>query len=754
MVRIPVLPHRIALATSLACCAAHAQTLPSNPPATDTGQLERVVITAEKRLTVLDQTPAAITALSGRQLAEQGNKDLADLVMLAPNTSFTTGQGASQLFVRGIGNVFILAGGDPGVALYSDGAYVSDQTSSNLGLFDAERVELLRGPQGALYGRNATGGAVNVISARPTRDFRARAEAVFGNAGRFDSEGFVSGGFGAEQSVQGRLSYQVRKLDGYTKNPLAGQSFGPVLPGAANPEPGTTGPQRLDEVDSRAVRAQLAADIGTGNVRLIVGRQRERDAGPGMPVLADPVTIPLLLFGATPSADPRVVESQGSLNRVDLDTAQAIVELPVGRNTLHIGASWRKSAAERFWDSDTTEALNTTSHFTTTSTDRSLDVHLASDDSNGGQVLQWLVGASVLRFDQRQDIRVSTQVPLMFFVPGAPPTMPLPGGVEFLLGGKVRTKSTAVYGDLRWSLSPSFALLAGLRHNRDGKSADEYLNVAAFGLAGTGAPSDRWSSTPGSLGLEWQPGKDMLVYARLARGFKSGAVNLGSLQPNLVRPETVNSAELGLKASFWDRRGAFSAAVFTSDYKDMQVSQVGQATVILANASKAKIDGIELEAQLKPHADLNLGLGVGLMNPRYTDFTNTDQRNNPTQAVNVRGNQLAQVSKAQVLASAEWTPRLGAFKTSWRIEYVWRGRFFFTEFNSPDAMQEAYGLVNLAASIRPADSHRWKLFAFVRNAADKTALTSMSIASPLLGSARQVTYTPPRLFGVGASFQF
>lgn len=753
MVRIPA-PHRIALAAMLSC-QAQAQTPPSSPPPTaDAGQLERVVITAEKRLTVLDQTPAAITALSGKRLAEQGNKDLADLVMLAPNTSFTTGQGASQLFVRGIGNVFILAGGDPGVALFSDGAYVSDQTSSNLGLFDAERVELLRGPQGALYGRNATGGAVNVISARPTRDFRARAEAVFGNAGRFDSEGFVSGGFGADQAVQGRLSYQVRKLEGYTQNPLAGQSFGPVLPAAANPEAGTTGPGRLDEVDSRAVRAQLGADVGAGHVRLIVARQRERDAGPSMPVLADPVTIPLLLFGAVPSGDPRQVESQGALNRVDLDQAQVMVELPVGSNTLHVGASWRKSAVERFWDSDTTEALNTSSHFTTGSTDRSLDVHLASGDSNGGQVLQWLIGASVLRFDQRQDIRVSTQLPLMFFVPGAPPNMPLPGGVEFLLGGRVRTKSTALYGDLRWALSPTLALLAGLRHNRDSKSADEYLNVAAFGLAGTGAPSDRWSSTPGSLGLEWLPGGDTLVYARLARGFKSGAVNLGALQPNLVRPETVMSAELGVKASFWDRRGAFSAAVFTSGYKDMQVSQVGQATVILANASKARIAGVELEAQLKPHADLNLGLGIGLMSPRYTDFTNTDQRNDPTRAVNVRGHQLAQVSKAQMLASAEWTPRLGDFKTSWRVEYVWRGRFFFTEFNTPDAMQEAYGLVNLSASIRPADSSRWKLFAYVRNAADRTALTSMSIASPLLGSARQVTYTPPRLVGVGASFQF
>jgi iron complex outermembrane receptor protein len=114
------------------------------PADADPPVIERVTITAEKRVTVLDTTPASITALSGVKLAEQGATGLADLVGLSPNTSFTTGQGAAQLFVRGIGNVFILAGGDPGVALYADGSYVSDQTSSNVALFDTQRVEVLR----------------------------------------------------------------------------------------------------------------------------------------------------------------------------------------------------------------------------------------------------------------------------------------------------------------------------------------------------------------------------------------------------------------------------------------------------------------------------------------------------------------------------------------------------------------------------------------------------------------------------------
>lgn len=719
-------PTALAAALALAPALAQAQ-------ATETAQIERVVITAERRVTVLDTTPAAITALNGARLAERGDTGLADLVMLSPNTSFTNGQGATQLFVRGIGNVFILAGGDPGVALYADGAYVSDQTSSNTALFDTQRVEILRGPQGALYGRNATGGAVNIISALPTPSFQARVGLLLGSDNRRESEGFISGPLGADGGVQGRLSYQVKAADGYTRNPL--------------PE----GPRRLDDQSSRALRAQLQTALGgNGTLRFVAGHYRERDAGMSVPVLADPVSIPQLLYGATQSSDPRVVKSQGSSNRVEVNTAQALLEMPLGPNTLSASLSWRRSRVDRLWDSDATGAPVATSGFSTGSTDKSLDVHLASDEAGA---LQWLLGVTALDFDQRQDIAISAQVPLGFIVPGQPVTVPFPGGVGFLLGGVVHTRSSAAYADLRYALNPQWSLLAGLRVNHDSKRADEYQNIAAFGLAGTSSPSDGWTSTPGSLGVEYKPAAGTLAYARLSHGFKSGAVNLGALQPTLVKPEKVSSVELGVKTEFLARRGVLSAAVFSSRYKDMQVSQVGQATTLLANASAARITGLEIEAALRPLPALTLSAGLGLMDPKYTDFTNVDLRNAPTVAVNVRGRQLAQASKQQVTLGAEWAGRVADLRATLRADYNWRGRCYFTEFNTPDAMQGAYGLVNLSATLRPAEG-RWKLWAHVRNVGDRAAFTSMSIASPVLGAARQVTYTPPRQFAVGASHDF
>ena len=737
---------RHAVAIAVLCVLGGQSSMPARAQASGTaGALERVEITAEKRLTLLDKTPSAISALSGARLAESGVTGLADVVTLVPNMSFTTGYGASQLFIRGIGNVFFTAGGDPGVALYTDGAYISDQTSSNASLFDVQRVEVLRGPQGALYGRNATGGAMNLISALPTQPFKAQFGALLGQYGRSDIEGFVSGGLGFA-NTRARLSYQLKRLDGYMVNQLAGVRSGPVLPGGID----TVGPARLDDLDSRALRLQTLTDLGgAGTLRLIASSYRQDEAGPGNKQLVDPVTIPILLYNARPVADPRATKSQGASNGVDVNAFQVVYERPLGDATLSVVASHRKSDADMFWDGDATEALMATTRFKTGSRDRSVNVHVAS----GEGALQWLVGATWLQFDQRQDIQVDAQIPLGFLVPGQPVNVPFPGGVRFLLGGKVDTRSSAVYADVRYALSKQFALLAGLRSSRDTKEAREYQTVAAFGLNGTGTPSASWSSTPGSLGFEVTLARDTMAYGRLSRGFKSGAINLGALQGTAVKPETVNSAELGFKTSFLERRGALAAAVFSSKYRDMQVSQVGLASAILANASAAKINGMELELSMRPTSALTLSAALGLMDPEYTNFVNVDLRNAPGVAVDVSGRQLAQVSRQQASVGAEWAQAVGDMRALFRADYAWRGTYYFTEFNTPDARQAAYGTLNLSVVLRPRQG-AWKAYAQLLNAGNTTAITSMNIASPVLGASRQVNYTPPRRVAVGASIDF
>jgi outer membrane receptor protein involved in Fe transport len=235
------------------------------------------------------------------------------------------------------------------------------------------------------------------------------------------------------------------------------------------------------------------------------------------------------------------------------------------------------------------------------------------------------------------------------------------------------------------------------------------------------------------VGVEYKPSQQTLTYAKVSSGFKSGAVNLGSIQPNLVKPEKVTAVELGLKTEFMDRRGTVNVAIFNSDYKDMQVSQVGTATVILANASKARIRGAEVEVVMRPVPELTLNATVGLMDPEYTDFVNTDIRNNPTQAVNVKGNQLSQVSKSQYAVGAEYKAVWGGYRITLASDYAWRSKFYFTEFNTADAVQSGYGLLNFSASLRPA-SGPWKVYATC--ATQPTRLRIRASSSPRPSSPR------------------
>lgn len=726
----------------------HAQTTTEEPSPAD-GRIERVVITAERRTTTLDTTPAAITALSGERLAEQGATRLADVLNLAPNTAFSS-QASTQIFIRGIGDVFLLAGGDPGVALYADGVYLSDQTSTNVALFDTQRVEILRGPQGALYGRNAIGGAINLISARPTDAFQARLGIEAGNQGRKQADGFVSGPLGAGATTA-RLSFQRKDFDGYTRNPLAGTAPAPMVAGG----PVFTPPGRFDDQRSTALRLQTATRLaGQASLRLIAAYYHEHDNGPSLPLLIDPLMNSSLLFGLYPEADPRRQASQGSINRIAVRSLQAIYERALDIGTLSLSAAWRHSTVRHAWDGDETAAPSAAVSFRTGSIDRSIDLHLLSRDQAR---LQWLAGLTLQDFTQRQDVALQAQIPLGFAVPGQSLGTALPGGFGVELGGVVHTRSAAAYTDLRYALTPALALLGGVRLNRDAKRADEYqtLTLPAFGLDGkhTGSPRDGWTSLSGSAGAEYQLAPATLAYARLSHGFKSGAVNLGALQGNLVRPETVTAFELGLKTRFLAQRGALNVALFSSAYRDMQVAQSGIANVILANASKARIHGAEVELMLRPLPAWLLSATLGLMDPSYTDFTNSDTRNDPAHAVNVGGRQLAQVSRVQLGLGAEYRRRVGSATLAVRGDYVRRSKLYFTEFNTPDAMQQGYGLLNLAASVQPA-AGGWKFYGYVRNAGNTTARTSMLITGTNLGSARQVTYTPPRQIGIGATLDF
>jgi iron complex outermembrane receptor protein len=702
-------------------------------------QVEEVVVTAAKRETVLQRTAEAVSVLDGEAQRERGAQRLEDLQASVPNVNFSSTSNTSQLYVRGIGNTFIVSGGDPGVAFYQDNAYVSDQTSTNTSMFDIARVEVLRGPQGALYGRNAVGGALNIISAKPEDDFSGSADIVAGDFGRRESEGYITGPTGLE-GTSFRASYQLRKLDGYTRNRLAG------TPGA---------PDRLDDLESGAFRLQLASQLPTGGeLNFLLSHYKQEDNGPALSVKPyNGFVYPTeAITGLQPSSDPRSIFANVGAHDLRVNTLNLELVQPIGDYSLTIVGNYRDSAQTFLNDCDGTSANACTYFRHTSSDDYYLDGHLNSPSTSS---FQWIVGASYLRFDQSQMNKVNWLSLASYFVPGAPSDAPFPIGTRS--GGSLETESYAAYVDLRYDLTPSWTLTAQARYGETAKDASEILVIPAFGVNAVGVPASVTTrSTPFRIGIEGQLSDDVFVYAKYATARKDGAINIGALQTSPVKPEDVRSLELGIKSNFLDRRLQVNAAVFNSEYENLQISQLVGVLVALANAPEASIKGAEVEIVAIPFKGLELSFSGGYLDGQFEKFSNgrtiPGGVGGPLQ--DLSGNELPYVSPLTLNFGLKYeAPAVSGIVPRLDIQYSWHDRVYFSEFNEASNSQDAVGLLNVSGSLSPEDGP-WRVYAYVQNVTDETVSTGATVYAGVLGAERAVSYSAPRSFGVGLAFKF
>ncbi|WP_337188056.1 TonB-dependent receptor plug domain-containing protein [Phenylobacterium sp.] len=716
-----------------------AAALGQTPERTDDARIEEVVVTALRRETTLQSVPQSIAVLNGETQRERGQQRLEDLQTSVPNVSFTNTSNSSQLYIRGVGNTFINAGGDPGVAFYQDNAYVSDQRTTNTSMFDVQRVEILRGPQGALYGRNAVGGAVNVISARPTAASEGRVDAVVGDYGRLESEGYVSGPLGAGP-LAGRLSYQVRKLDGYVKNQLGGR------PGA---------PERFDDQDSYAVRGQLSADLpGDGRLNLLASWYREDPAGPSLAVVTTPGFIypAQALFGQVPTDDPRSIKATVGSTELEVATFNVGLVQPVGRNTLTATLNYRDGVQDFLNDCDGVEAEACRYSTHTSSQDYYAEVYLASP---GEDRVRWIAGASYVRFNQSQNVQVPWQTQAAYLAPGVPTDVPF--FIHYNGGGKLDVESFSAYADVRVALNEVWALSGQIRYSETTKRSREYQFIPSFGVNVTGFQNRlKNSHTPFKLAIEGKVAPDVLVYASYATANKDGAINIGALQASPVRSEEVQTWEIGEKASFFDRRLQVNAAVFSSQYDNLQISQVIGTIAALANAPKSTIRGAELDVVAQPATGLRFGLGVGYLDGEFDEFVNSRTIPGPLPAPpsDLSGTQVPNISRWSVNLDAQYrfTPAAG-YELTLGAQYAWRSRVYFNEFNDLNNSQGAGGIVNLSAALAP-EGGRWRVYGYVSNLFDRTYQLGTTIYSGLLGAEKAVNYAPPRNVAVGLSYTF
>ena len=754
----PATRHRLIMGTSLAALlgATSADAQPAPPPSAprvDAGRatppksaapgapkgLEEVVVTATRRSTRLQKTAQAITVLNGKVQRARGEEGLADLQTTVPNVTFNATTNSSQIYIRGIGSTFLNSGGDAGVGFYQDNAYVSDQTTTNTSQFDIDRVEVLRGPQGALYGRNSVGGAIILNSAKPTDDLHVGIDALVGDYGRQESEGYVSGPTGVA-NTDVRVSYALKRFDGYTSNELAGKN------GA---------PSRFDDLDSDAFRIQTLTHLPTdGTLTVLYSHYKEYENGPALGIKPYNGTIypQQAIFGDVPPSDPRAVQANVGNYNLEVSTVNLNYIQPLGDYTLTATGNYRAGHQTFLNDCDGTAAPDCTFGRATTSEDYFGDVHIASPTSDR---FRWLLGATYTRFNVAQQDVINFISEAAYFVPSLPSFIPFP--IDTNSGGRIVTDSSAIYADLRYQITPVWAVTAQGRYSETTKVASEFQIIPQFGANVTGFPSSlRNTFTPFKVGVEGQVTPQILLYANYATANKDGDINLGALQKTPVLPEEVKTEEIGEKATFFGRRLLVNSALFTSDYTDLQISQLVFPTLNLANAPKSNIKGAELELVGLPLPDLQLSFNGGYLDAKLRKFSNspTLPGETPSPLLDLAGKDLPNVSPYSLNFDAAYKfPVVPGFVGSVDLQYSLRGRVYFNEFNTLNNSQGTVNLLNLSATIGQ-DGGPWKLYGYIHNLTNQTYATGATIYTGPLGASRAVSYAPPRLFAIGASYSF
>ncbi|MBI1199765.1 MAG: TonB-dependent receptor [Phenylobacterium sp.] len=715
--------------------------------------VEELVVTAQKRSERLQDVPIAITALGAKQLKDQHVSNILDLNGLSPSLSIKTDDNAAnpKIFIRGVGlNDFNPNTAAP-VAIYVDGVYIGSPLAQMGQFFDLERIEVLRGPQGTLYGRNTTGGAVNVVSRRPTQAFTADASAEYGRFNAIALEGGVGGPL-----VKDVLAFRVAGAgnwdDGYTLNRLTGHHG--------------------NDQNRWALRGSL---LYTPSADLEVLAQAHYAKSQGSSILA--YNRPL--FPATAAAtgpdgfcapgfytSGQCTDAIGYAN-TSSDLYEGDYHLE-GKDRVRtyggsVSATWKLGAvdlvsvtgyehAKRNDLEDTDAGPNDviTADYRARQSAISEELRL---QSAGTGPAKWVLGGYV----SRDHLTTDSYYDILRLLRDPTPANPTGADLENSVGVfgwpyKQTNKSYAVFGQVDYSVTDALILTGGLRYSADRKSFD-YASTAEFGAITFFTVDDRktFDSLSGKVGVQYRFSPDANIYATYNRGYKSGGFFGGqTVDPSTLGPykdEKVDAYEAGAKFQAFDRRLTGSISAFYYDYQDLQVYDLvlqGNITVqVFTNASNARIYGGEAELTARPIDGLTLQTGISLLDATYRDYV--------TAGGDYSGNRLPNAPKfsGTALAQYEWPVAGGSMRVA--ADATFRSKVFFDTRNLERLSDKGRAFVNARLGWTSPDES-YELGIWGRNIFDETNISDII---PIEGLGFDLfSMGRPRTYGVYARFHY
>jgi iron complex outermembrane recepter protein len=718
---LALLPSAQAQSAPATAAAAPASAASAAPKKADAQQLQTVVVTAEKKVASEQKTAISMSVFDAETLAAQGVSDLRSLSTLAPGLDFSeAGSGSIPILtVRGISSRDTTEIGDPAVSVNFDGTYTNRPYALSSSLYDLERVEFLRGPQGTLYGRNATGGALNIITAAPTKVFGGHGSVEAGNYRTLNVEGALNVPLSA--TVQMRAAASQRRHDGYLHNDAVQNAYdedtrSARLSFAFQPIAGL----------SAMVTAETTSSRGVGQQPLMVPFHKDADGNvlhTGVALPDDPRRFPLL-SPAEQNLDQNLMRWRVSyaLPWVDLSYIGGYSKIDFHRADMQSSAA----ALQSFVINDHPKTWN----------------HELRVAGKPGGALDWQAGL----YHFKEDASLySYEV-----APGDAGTL----NRRITFDYTTAAKSDAVYGQATYSLRPDLRLTAGLRHTKDEKSRNGtiFFNdsptppISYFALPTSASGS--WSKTNYHAGVDWDLRKDLMLYAKFDTGYKAGGFT--DIAP--YGPENVRGFEIGSKGRMLDQRLQVNLAAFSYDYSGQQVSQNavrenGTTGVLVLNAGKTKIYGAEASVVALAGAAGRISASLQYLHARFEDF------------VVARGSENVQLAGNRPPQSPTWALGLG-WENSWaigdgfvipRLDVKAQSAQNFTFWNYDTDLQKGYAWANASLAYEPADG-KWRLQLWVRNLTDRTVLTAAEDSQ--FAGAYRFNFAAPRTVGVKLSTQW
>lgn len=717
-----------AIAAVMFGCPAVSHAQDSEPGAGD------IVVTTQRRPALEGDVPASTDVLSRDRLLASTVRSFDGLARVDTGTEIAAYQGETQIFVRGVGAVTFIGGFDGSIGVYSDGVYLSRPSAIAPAMFDVDRVEILKGPQGTLYGRNATGGAINIISRGPTENWTGDFASTVGNYNNVDFTGAIGGP--VAQNLSFRLAVGSNNHSGYTTLYFGKTSAGSSITRHAEDQHDVTTRLSLRWQATPSLAVDLAADYYRADDRAVVFQF----SGPGYD--NSPLFRARISAGEVgPYGRRQVSTSFLPFNRPENWGLRSKVSLDLGSATLSWINAYHRTRPQNFDDLTNSTILGESQFKQEDASQLSQEIVLASDLTDAK--LHYVLGASYFR--ERNQIRNE------FFFPYLAGYLGGSGQPDCCLlkaNGSTSIDTVAAYGEATVSLTPVLSLTGGGRYSEDRKSGRNLLDFVGYALQNDALlkPVRFHSFTP-KVGLELRPRPGMLFYANVSRGFKAGGFNVGSTQNSPYEPESIWAYELGFKVDVL-KSAHLSGSAFHYDYSDMQVQDVAANTVLIRNAASAKVDGVEARVVAQPFTSTHLDLSATYLHARFSDYSTINTKTPQLGLLNLSGNPLPQSPTVKVNAGIEQSiPGPGNWAITARGDVTWQDRIYFSAFKDPRATQAAYWWIKARLTLA-SPSRRDQISFFADNLTDTHAFTNISITGDLDGSRGSGNLAPPRTYGV------